>query len=88
MKGSLCRRSPFLMRQVVGLLPPSVCWTAGVQEKRGKHRDDGWGGLRRKTSEYVVLLMLANISDIPVFPKSGNFLSKLGLRKSTHKITA
>lgn len=33
--GSVCRHPSFLTRQVGGLIPLSVCWTADVQEKGG-----------------------------------------------------
>lgn len=73
--GSVCRRPPFLTGQVEGLIPSSVAVTAGVQEK------GGFRGLRRKAWDDAALLMLANISDIPVFPEQ----FELGLGR---KITA
>lgn len=57
----MCRRPPFLTGQVEGLIPSSVGVMAGVQEK---------GGCRglKIAWEDVLLLMLAHIPDIPLFP--------------------
>lgn len=56
----MCRRPPFLTGQVGGLIPSSVGVMAGVQEKEEGEEEKTWAD--------VALLMLANISDIPVFP--------------------